>query len=487
MARNRKKQPVNLKESMYAVVNDPLGFVNFAYDWNKGVLAGEKGPDEWQEQALEEIGRGDKEPKALLYSIKSGHEVGKTTLAAWIIHWFISTRPHPQIVATANTQAQLGTKLWRELAKWWNVSVHKEWFTWTATKFYHNAFPETWFAAAIPWSKDNADAFQGTHEKRVLIVYDESAAIDDVIWEATEGSMPVNGIWLVTGNPTKTTGRFRECWGRFKHRWMNRTVDARTAKHSNKQRIQDWIEDYGEDSDFVRIRVTGEFPRSSIGQFISDELVSEARQRKLIIDSFKYAPVVFGIDLARFGDDQSVIFIRQGLKTHEIRRFREKDEMQMVGHILEANTEYKPQTIFIESGFGTGVIDRLRQLGHKHIIEVVHKNYGINDNKIYSNVRTHMWGNMKEWLKTGSIPPGEQELADDLTGPEYGFDKYNRFQLEKKEDMKGRGLASPDSGDALSFSFYLPVPSNTDIQMQEQLIRARQPQGFIPLNPSGGY
>ena len=273
------------------ICRNPYAFVMWAYDWGKGLLANEDGPDEWQKRDLIEIGNQFSRGGGIRKSIKSGHEVGKTTLAAWIIHWFISTKPFPQIVATANTKTQLETKLWRELAKWHNLSEHQYMFKWTATKFYHYLAPETWFAAAIPWNKEKAEAFQGTHEKYTLIIYDEASIIDDVIWESTDGSLSSRGIWLVTGNPTKNTGRFRECWGRFRHRWEGTTVDSRGSSHADQERIKGWIEDYGEDSDFVRIRVKGEFPRASTAQFIpSDvvEVVLAAEEHSTVLDWISY-------------------------------------------------------------------------------------------------------------------------------------------------------------------------------------------------------
>lgn len=486
MGRNQKNQKVNLKESMYKLVHNPLGFVNFAYDWNKGILKGEDGPDAWQEEELEKIGEGSKQPKAFLAAIKSGHEVGKTTLAAWIIHWFISTRPHPQIVATANTKAQLETKLWRELAKWWKMSVHREWFEWTATKFYHRAFPETWFAAAIPWSKDRSEAFQGTHEKHVLMVYDESSIIDDAIWEATEGSMPEGGIWLVTGNPTRVIGRFRECWFKFRHRWSTTTVDARNVKHSNKARIKDWIDDYGDDSDFVRVRVTGEFPRASVMQFIPIDLVEAAIRKKLREEVYIHAPIVIGVDVARFGDDETVILVRQGGHIHSMQTFREIDTMQVVGLVTQADLKYKPQSIFVdEVGVGAAVVDRLRNLGYKKVIGVNNARKAT-DVKTYHNIRAESWAAMRTWLETGSLPDDEI-LKYDLIAPEFFFDSQNRIQLERKEDMKRRGLPSPNRGDALAMTFVLPVYTASDIEIQREMIRMQQPSGFVPLNPDGGY
>ena len=130
----------------------------------------------------------------------------------------MSTRPHPQIVVTANTREQLLKKTFRELSVWHKLLINTGWFTWTATKFYHNDHPETWFAAAVPWSAERPESFAGTHAEHVMLLFDEASGIHDVIWEVAEGAMTTAGAaWLVFGNPTRNTGRFRECFGKFAH------------------------------------------------------------------------------------------------------------------------------------------------------------------------------------------------------------------------------------------------------------------------------
>ena len=228
-------------KALEALVYDPLGFVHFAYPWGEpGLLENETGPDELQSQKLREIGaamQGSTDP--VNFAVRSGHGIGKTTWLAWVQHWFISTRPHPQIVVTANTKVQLEAKTWRELAKWHNMSIHKHWFQYTATKFYFKQFKDTWFSACIPWSKERSEAFAGTHEKHVLLIFDEASLIDDVIWEVAEGAMTTPGsLWVVAGNPTRNTGRFSECWKKYRHRWLRSEIDSRTAKMADKKKLQ---------------------------------------------------------------------------------------------------------------------------------------------------------------------------------------------------------------------------------------------------------
>ena len=458
----------DLVEAVARFYFDPLGFVYFIFPWQEPdtELAEEDGVDDWQADVLATLGRELKQGasadqtirEAVQIAVASGHGVGKTALTAWIILWFMSTRLHPQVTVTANTSVQLQTKTWRELAKWHKLARNRDWFTWTATKFYLRDSPETWFAAAIPWSVERSEAFAGTHENHVLVLFDEASAIADGIWEVVEGAMTSGEcVWLAFGNATRNTGRFRECWRKFRHRWITRRVDARIAKMANKVQIEKWIEDYTEDSDFVRIRVRGVFPRAGSNQFIGEDIVYEARRRKA--EGYKQAPKIFGVDVARFGGDQSVILVRQGSKIHEVKSFRDLDTMQLASKVGEAIEQHEPRTVFIDGvGVGGGVVDRLKELGYR----VVDINGGARprDEQTYYNLRAEMWGKMRDWIGAkGCLPEDDQELADDLTAPEYGFDARNRLQLEKKDDMKGRGLPSPDRGDALALTFAAPVAS----------------------------
>jgi hypothetical protein len=432
---------------------DPTRFVQIAYPWGEpGVLAKHTGPDAWQRDILDELGESLRQGKSPRISVASGHGIGKSTLVAWVIHWFVSTRPHPQVVVTANTREQLLKKTFRELAVWHKRSINSHWWVWTATKFYHVDHPETWFASAIPWSAENPEAFAGTHAEHVMLIFDEASGIADTIWETAEGAMTTaRSAWLCFGNPTKNTGRFRECFGKYKHRWSTRQIDSRTAKMaSNKEQIAEWIEDYGEDSDFVRVRVKGEFPRASTTQFIPSHHVERAMVNRAVDD--EGGAKLLGVDVARFGDDQSIILKRVGGKVFPLTKFRGIDTMQLAGHVAQAIEDWDPDAVFVDgTGMGAGVVDRLRSLNYK-IIEVINKE-NADDPLKYANKRAETWGRMRDWLKGDVELPDDSGLRDGLIGLEYGFSAKMAIQLEKKEDLKKRGLASPDEADALALTF----------------------------------
>lgn len=445
---------LELADQIGEFYGDPLGFVLYAYPWGQPgtILEDFKGPDGWQVDVLRDIRDGVPLNQAIMEAVSSGHGVGKTALVSWVIQWFMSTRPHPQVVVTANTETQLTTKTWRELSKWHKLMINKDWFTWTATKFYQVENPETWFAAAIPWSMDRSEAFAGTHEKDVLMIFDEASAIPDIIWETAEGAMTTPGaIWVAFGNPTKNTGRFKECWGKFKHRWKTYQVDSRTAAMAEKGQIQKWIEDYGEDSDFVRVRVRGIFPRSGSKQFIGQDIVDAAVRYRA--EGFEVFPKILGVDVARHGDAQTVILLRQGRKCFPANKYRGLDTMETAARVSEKINEEEPDYVFVDgAGVGGGVVDRLRQLGHRNIIEV-NGGGSPNDKGRFKYSRDEMWGLMKDWLKDGAELPSDNELLYDITGPEYEYTRNMQVILESKDSMKKRGLASPDSADALALTF----------------------------------
>ena len=445
---------------MGSFFHNPLGFVLYAFSWGERDLTGHTGPDAWQASVLKDIGDGTKTAaEALRVAVASGHGIGKTALVAWIILWAMSTRPHLGGVITANTSTQLSGKTWRELALWHKRAINKHWFRWTATKFYQADNPETWFVSAVPWSRERPESFAGLHAEHVIMLFDEASAIDDVIWETAEGAMTTPGaMWIALGNPTRNSGAFHGCFHRFRHRWITRQIDSRSAKMANKAQLKQWVDDYGEDSDFVRIRVRGVFPRAGSSQLIGSNLIENAVGRHISNSSHQYAPLVMGVDCARFGDDQSVIALRQGLLLRGLKKFRQIDTMTLAGLVGQEIERMRPAAVFVDQGgLGAGVVDRLHQLGFSMVLGVDFGGAALNK-PLYLNKRTEMWCLLRDWLEAGAGLPNDKELADDLSGPEYTFtgDK-GQIALEKKSDMKKRGLASPDCGDALALTFAMPV------------------------------
>ena len=444
-----------LIDDMARFYDDPLGFVYYAFNWGYGELADQDGPDKWQAEVLESVSAKLKaDPDCnIREATASGHGIGKTALTAWLVLWAMSTRPHLSGVVTANTMSQLSTKTWREVALWHKRSINRHWMKWSATKLWHVKEPETWYVSAEPNTAHNSEAFAGRHARYKIIVFDEASAIPDEIYTVTEGAMTdLRSMWFLFGNPTRPTGRFRACFESDKHRWTTRQIDSRTAKMANKAELDEWIKAWGEESDFCRVRIFGQFPRFGSMQFISTEAVERAMLSEIPYEAWCMIPVVVGVDVARYGSDKSCIAIRQGRKLHEIRKFREMNTMQLAAQVIIAMKDHGgAAAVFVDSvGVGAGVVDRLQMLGHP-VIEINGGATAIDDVRFY-NKTSEMWDRMRDWIQ-GADMPNDPELRLALIGREYYHDDKERVRMERKRDMKKRGLESPDEADALCHTF----------------------------------
>jgi hypothetical protein len=464
---------------------DPYTFVMGAFPWGQGELTGHAGPEAWQHSVLDAVRDGIVDlSKAVQIAVASGHGVGKSTLVAWLILWSMATMSDTRGTITANTENQLKTKTWAELAKWYRLFLGKELFEFSATRICSRdpEHAETWRIDMVPWSERNTEAFSGLHNqgKRVLVIYDEASSIPDMVHEATEGIMTDAGtqiIWCKFGNPTRNTGRFREAFGSLAHRWRTFRVDSREVRFSNKSQIERWIDDYGVDSDFVRVRVLGEFPRVSSCQFIPTDLVEAAMVRE--VRANKFDPMVIGVDVARFGDDASRIVFRRGrdARMNPSIELRGVDTMTLATRVVEEAARVHADAIFVDGGgVGGGVVDRLRQL-RAHVFDV---QFGAKPDRVllegnasYANKRAEMYGYMREWLKTGGIEP-DTRLRDELIATEYALNVRDAIQLERKEDLKRRlpAIGSPDWADALALTFAYPV-------MPRQIDTDDKPVGLV--------
>ena len=445
--------------------HDPLGFVYAAFPWGAAgtTLDGLAGPDAWQREVLEDVGAGVKDIETVVReAVASGHGVGKSALVAWLVLWAMATHEETRCIVTANTDTQLRTKTWPELSKWYRLFIARDMFRLTATSLFsvQEGHDRTWRADAIPWSKDNPEAFAGLHNqgKRILVIFDEASAIDDAIWTVTEGAMTDRDteiVWCAFGNPTRNQGRFFECFHKKRAFWHCRQVDSRAVAISNKQQIAQWAEAYGEDSDFFRVRVKGEFPAQSDSQFISTAIVDEAMRRVIHPHEFSFAPVIIGVDPAWTGEDSFEIFLRQGSMCKSLASFpRNDDDVRMAEVIARFEDEYHAAMVNIDQGYGTGIYSIGRNMGRQwNLISFAAKA----TDETYANKRAQMWGELKEWLKDVGALPEDDVLAADLTGPEAFINLRGKLQLESKDDMKRRGLASPNKADALALTFAYPV------------------------------
>lgn len=465
-----------LAEDIASFTHDPLKHALYAYPWGEGVLAKADGPRTWQRETMQGLKEHLSNPATRHTPFRdivgSGHGIGKSGEVGMIVNWALDTCEDTRVVVTANTETQIINKTWPEITKWRNLSITRDWFKPTATGLI-SAQPgheRSWRADAVTWSKNNTEAFAGLHNlrKRIVLVFDEGSGIIDDVWDVAQGALTdeeTEILWIVRGNPTKNTGRFRECFGRHRHLWRTRQIDSRTVEGTNKDYLDELVRTYGLNSDLVKVRVLGQFPSASSAQLIPSDVVAAARIRP-VPEALVTDPIIFGVDCARFGDDHSTLAIRCGrdARSRPWRRWHQIDTMTVAGDIALEAQKWKPDAIFVDVGnIGGGVIDRLRQLGLRNVFEVHFGNPGRevewDGMRIRTvNKRSEIWTAMRGWLKAGGCIPDEQAIEDDLIGPEYSYDSgETSLLLERKRDMKKRGLASPDDGDALACTFAEPV------------------------------
>ena len=432
--------PFHTAMSRYA--RAPIGFV-------REVLHAE--PDEWQLNALRAVARGHTR-----LAIRSGHGVGKSCLAAWVMVWFANTRAPFKVAVTAPTAPQMFDVLWPELVKWFNLLPPGWRQLWDITSDHITLkADQECFITARTSRPDKPEAMAGLHSSHILLVADEASGIDEAVYEAAGGAMSSPGaITLLIGNPTRSSGFFWRCHLMERDRWFTMRVSSADSKRVTPDFVTEIAQRYGTDSNAYRVRVLGEFPVADDNTLIAASLVDDAMSRDVALDLS--AVEIWGVDVARFGTDASVLIKRRGSVVPEMpRRWRQFDTMQLAGAIKQ---EYdaqgvKPALIVIDViGIGAGVVDRL----HEQNLPIL----GVNVAEVasttgrYARLRDELWVRCREWLETRSCRlPRDDQLRDDLVAPRYAFLSDGRMQVESKNQMRSRGLASPDSADALIHTF----------------------------------
>jgi hypothetical protein len=460
----KPEDPDRIADDLAACRGDPELFVDTMFDWNAPELKG-KAPEKWQREVLAAIRDGLPLHRAVRIACASGHGVGKTCLTSWIILWAMATCGDCRGILTASNEAQLFTRNRAELRKWYRLFRGRDFFELTATALISTdtTREQTWRLDMLPWNEHRPESFAGLHNqgKRIIVVMDEASVIPQIIWTTLEPVMTdvsTEIVWCVFGNPLHSSGPFREAFGKFAHRWLRWHIDARTVGISDKRQIAEWAEDHEEDSHFFMPRVRGQFPSQSALQFIPTDLVEAAMVRD--IARAPNDPLVLGVDIARFGDDSSVIYARRGMDARSIKPMiyhgMSTDRLEDV--ILEFCSQNRVECIFMDGGgVGGAVVDHLL---NRHNLPVEDIQFGGRPNRgdtiKYAQKRSEMWGAMRDALKYLAIPDSA-ELRDQLISPEFDYNLRGELQLEKKSDMKKRGLASPDIGDALALTFARPV------------------------------
>lgn len=443
---------------------DPWKWLGVGFDWGYGSLRKYGGPRDWQDDIAQQITEHLQDPttryQPCRIAVASGHGIGKSATMGMLGNWAMSCFGKARVVVTANTMSQLRTKTAPEISKWFHNSITRQWFDVQAQAI---KVDERWRLDFVSWSANNTEAFAGLHNMGsiIVILFDEASNIDEKVWEVTEGALTDEDtviIWVAFGNPTRNTGRFRECFRKFRHRWHTRHIDSRTVDGTNTAELQRMVDDYGEDSDIVKVRVRGQFPSSSMMQWIGTGLADAAQKVHLRKSQYDFAPGIIGVDPAWSGEDTLEIYYRRGLYSkHLLSLPKNDDDVAVANAVARFEDELNADAVFIDMGYGTGIYSVGKNMGRDWQL-IAFGAKSLRPDCV--NKRMEMWYELREWLKVGgAIDPDDQQLYDDLIGPEMIPRPDGVYQLESKLDMKARGQPSPNRADALALTFAQPVVS----------------------------
>ena len=421
--------------------DDPVKFVKEAL----GVV-----PEPWQARTMNQIQKNDR------IAVKSGHGVGKSALLAWVILWWLLTRFPSKVACTAPTSHQLDDVLWGEIAKWYRMLPDglRVLLTVTSDKVFLNAAPQESYAVARTARKEKPEAFQGFHSSNMLFIVDEASGVDPIIFEVGEGAMSTAGAkTLLTGNPTRTSGYFYDVFNKMKKWWVTSTVSCSESSQATDIYVQQMADKWGTESNVYAVRVLGEFPKDDDDAVIPRALLHSAVDRDIIIHPSE--PVIWGLDVARFGSDKTALCIRKGRSMpNPIETWQGKDTMQVAGiikgkydKVLRFDTE-RPIAIMVDSiGIGAGVVDRLREMGLP--VRGVNVAESASVDTLYARLRDELWFRAKDYFEGKDVTMcADDDLIEELASVKFAYTSLGKLKAESKDEMKKRGLPSPDLADA---------------------------------------
>lgn len=460
--------------------NDPYGFVMDMYPWGEpGPLQDETGPDVNQTEFLQALGAevtargydGKTPVMPVRMAEASGHGTGKSALGAWIADWLLSTRPHSIGTVTAGTATQLEERTWAAIQQWTALCATGRWFIVLARSI--SIRPEmlgpgetadTWKLIAQTCKEENAQSFAGQHARGSTswYLFDEASTVPNGIYKVAYGGLIGDeDMMFVWGQPERNTGEFYNiCFGSQRDRWNVRTVDSRTSRFTKKELIDEWIADYGIDSDWCKVRILGLPPSASELQFIDTARVDKAKTNNG--QPLEDEPLVVGFDVSGGGKAWNVMRYRRGCDARSIPPIRISGEAGRDRQVLVAKAaqvlsdpDRPVAMMFVDSAFGAPIVERLLLMGFENVMEV---NFGgPSPNSHQFNMRAFMWNKVKEFLPGGSIDKDDVRLHTDLVGPGFHLNNKSQLVIESKESMQKRNVASPDDGDALALTFAHPV------------------------------
>lgn len=419
---------------------DPVGFV-------ENVLNAKPLP--WQKEFLNALARGERR-----ISVRAGHGVGKSTACSWALIWHMTTRYPQKAVVTAPTSAQLFDALYSELKTWINKlpPVLRESFEVFSDRVVLKGASESSFISARTSSTERPEALAGVHSEHVLLVVDEASAVPEQVFEAAAGSMSGHSAsTILISNPTRNSGLFYKTHHDLASDWFRMHVSCLNIPLVSSDFVAQIKATYGEDSNAFRIRVLGEFALADDDTLIPAELVDGAVGRDIVAGGND--PLIYGLDVARFGTDRTALVKRKGNVVLDVKSWGGLDTMQVVGAIVNEMKIDKPDEICVDTiGLGSGVADRLREMGYNVRDVNVAEASAMNPNA--NKLRDELWLSVKDWLATRAVKlPADDQLRHELVAPRYTFTSSGKVQVESKDSMRKRRMRSPDLADALCLTF----------------------------------
>jgi hypothetical protein len=407
-------------------------------------------PQDWQREVMSAVAKGQRR-----CSIRSGHGVGKSSCASWLMIWFLLTRYPVKIVVTAPTASQLFDALFAECKRWIKElpTPIKSLLEMKSDRIELGSSPTEAFISARTSRSESPESLAGVHAEHVLLVVDEASGVPESVFEAAYGSMSgKNATTILLGNPTRSSGYFYETHTRLRDSWWTKQVSCLDSPLVSPDFINEMEVKYGADSNAMRVRCYGEFPLAEDDTLISLHAVEQASKRT--VEQPENTPVVWGLDVARYGDDASVLCIRQGRHLMELHSWKKLSLMELAGRVLDLlhSSDEPPEEILVDSiGLGAGVLDRLRELDINARGVNVSESPAMADR--YANLRAELWDLTKQWFNEEVQIPNDDSLIADLTAPRYSFNSSGKMIVESKAETKKRLGRSTDFADSLVLTF----------------------------------
>lgn len=410
-------------------------------------------PDDWQCELLEAVAN----PEIRRVTCRSGHGVGKSSAVAMAAIWHVLMRVPSKTVVTAPTSAQLFDACFAEMK---NIAKKlkppfDDLLEIKSDRIELKSSPESTFISCRTSRQEQPEALAGVHSPSTLLLADESSGIPESVFEAASGSMSgIHATTVLTGNPTRNTGFFYDTHNRLKENWYTMHVSCIDSKRVSDDFVNDMKNRYGEDSPAYHVRVLGNFPPSESDTVIPVALIDHAMKNDIKVHEDTVS--IWALDVARQGNDSSVLCKRQGPIIHPLTVWNNLDLMQLSGAVKAeydaVSSSKKPVEVIVDSvGMGAGVLDRLRELGlPARGLNVSERSM---QKETYINLRAELWFKCKAWLEGMDVKiPHDDRLWAELAAPRYHFTSSGKIQVESKEAMKKRGINSPDRADAVCLS-----------------------------------